>query len=539
MQTGLLQMIKFLPLPLASALCLASALPDLDLAFLAWIGLVPLLIAISGRGVSKAFFLSFLCGICFLLIVFRWILEVEDYSAVHHALLALYLGAYFAIFGTAFAFIEEKWSLGAALASAPFIWVCLEYVKSNFSFLALPWAFLAHGQYQVLPVLQVSSITGAWGVSFLIVAVNAAITALVIVFGSKYGKGLFAGQSLILTPATKLMLGLPFALLLSAFAYGHYVMLHPLSGPDIKVSVIQGNVSPEKVMDRNYLSTIVEPLCNLSKAAAAETPALIVWPENAAPRPVNADVHLSQLVRQTAWETGSSILLGSSIGRKFKTAQKALYYKYFNSAVLVTDAKFGLQRYDKILLLPFGEYLPFKEIIPWHMLGVPDIVENLAGEQIRIFQIPDARFGVTICWENIFPDFFSRFVRNGAQFVVNITNEHWFGKRAAPYQFLSMSVMRAVEHRIYVVRCGNTGVSCFIDPFGRVVDRVKDEAGQDTYVTGFLTGRVVPRDGGTFYTQYGDWFILLCFLVSGGFLVAAWRREAWSGRPKSTRSASA
>lgn len=111
--------------------------------------------------------------------------------------------------------------------------------------------------------------------------------------------------------------------------------------------------------------------------------------------------------------------------------------------------------------------------------------------------------------------------------MVNITNEAWFGPHRAPNQFVAISVMRAVENRVYVVRSANTGISCIIDPFGRVVDRLRDEKGRDVYVSGFLSGSVVPLSGGSFYTRFGDWFVLLCAIVSAAFLAAAWRSDIW------------
>jgi apolipoprotein N-acyltransferase len=142
-----------------------------------------------------------------------------------------------------------------------------------------------------------------------------------------------------------------------------------------------------------------------------------------------------------------------------------------------------------------------------------------------VFKGPDYRFGATICWETIFPDLVRQFVKNGAQFMVNLTNEAWFGNTAAPYQFLSISIFRAVENRIFLVRCGNTGVSCFIDPYGRVVDRVKDADGKDIFVRGVLTGTVVPLNSNTIYTRYGDWIVWLSITVTAAFLMVAFFRK--------------
>ena len=149
----------------------------------------------------------------------------------------------------------------------------------------------------------------------------------------------------------------------------------------------------------------------------------------------------------------------------------------------------------------------------------------MPGETHTVFDLPPHRFGVTICWENIFPDLVRQLVKSGAQFIVNITNEAWFGRTDAPYQFVAMNVFRAVENRVYVVRCANTGVSCFIDPCGRVLNRVKDINGNDIFVRGVLTGSVIPLESKTFYTRYGDWLVWLSFAVSTVTLVAALLRK--------------
>jgi apolipoprotein N-acyltransferase len=150
----------------------------------------------------------------------------------------------------------------------------------------------------------------------------------------------------------------------------------------------------------------------------------------------------------------------------------------------------------------------------------------LSGKEHTIFKLLDFRFGVTICWENLFPDLVRKFVGRGAQFIVNITNEARFGKTAAPHQLASISVFRAVENGIFVIRCANTGVSCIIDPYGRMVDRVKDIKGHDIFVRGVLEGQIVPLESRTIYTRYGDILVWISFLVSMGVLtIALFRRN--------------
>jgi apolipoprotein N-acyltransferase len=164
--------------------------------------------------------------------------------------------------------------------------------------------------------------------------------------------------------------------------------------------------------------------------------------------------------------------------------------------------------------------------IPWSWINVPKMPGFSPGKTFTLFQGPGFRFGVTICWEILFPEMIREFVKNGAQFMVNITNEAWFGETVGPYHILTASVFRAVENRVYVVRCANTGISCFINPYGRVVDRVKDDKGQDIFVRGVLTETVIPMESKTKYTQYGDWLVWISFGVSLLFIsVALFRRK--------------
>ena len=169
--------------------------------------------------------------------------------------------------------------------------------------------------------------------------------------------------------------------------------------------------------------------------------------------------------------------------------------------------------------------MPYEKTIPWSYLQIPDNSGFVPGNEYTVFRVPNFSFSVTICWENIFPEIARQFVNNGAQFIVNITNEAWFGETAAPYQFLSMSVFRAVENRIFIVRCANTGVSCIIDSSGRILDRVKDENGKDIFIRGILSGEVATHEVNTIYTRYGDWFAWLSAISAIVFILFALIRK--------------
>jgi apolipoprotein N-acyltransferase len=311
-------------------------------------------------------------------------------------------------------------------------------------------------------------------------------------------------------------------LLLFTLVYGYFTINTPITGNKIKISLVQGNIEQSKKWDPRFAREIMQIYTNLTLEVSKDQPALIIWPETATPGSITQIPMLYNQVKNIAKNTGAYLLLGSAQHQKF-ASKEAKKPKYFNSAYLInpdpTVAK--NQRYDKIRLFPFGEYLPYGEIIPWSLFKVSSLDSYTPGRDFTVLEHPDFRFGVTICWESVFPYLVRQFVKRGAQCMINITNEARFGETAAPHQAASITVFRAVENRIFVVRCANTGVSCIIDPYGRVVDRIKDEKGQDIFVRGTLTGWIIPLDSNTLYTRYGDWFVWMTLIGSIIFLAIA------------------
>jgi apolipoprotein N-acyltransferase len=502
-----------------SSLLLVLSFPNFDQGFLAWVGLLPLLIAIHDKSLRVGFFLSLVWGILFFLGIFYWILEVQGYTLFHHGLLAIYLGLYFGLFGFVFNFILKRVNILAALLAAPFLWVSLEYIRSNLSFLSLPLGLLGYSQYRYPIVIQIASLAGAYGVSFLIVLVNAALASLFIGIG-RQKKSLSSepwkvpGRLALVTPAT--------LLLILTFLYGYVALTHTITGNKIKIALAQGNIEQTKKWDPRYARHIMQTYSELTEQAASNQPSLVIWPETATPGSISLDPIVYAQIKDIANKSGIHLLLGSAQHQKFE-GKEAKGIQYLNSAYLISPDPQVIknQRYDKIRLFPFGEYLPFKEMIPWWLINIRDSGSYTAGNDLTIFELPAFRFGVTICWENVFPDIVLQAVKRGAQFIVNMTNEARFGKTAAPYQLAAVSVFRAVENRIFVIRCANTGVSCIIDPYGRITNRIKDERGQDIFIKGILSGWVVPLESKTFFTRYGDWSVWVSFSGSGLFLFMA------------------
>ena len=305
------------------------------------------------------------------------------------------------------------------------------------------------------------------------------------------------------------------SLLLFTLLYGYFTITTPITGNKVKVSLVQGNIEQSKKWDPRFAREIMQIYSELTDKVSKDKPGLIIWPETATPGSVTQIPTLYTQVKNIAHNAGTYLLLGSAQHQKF-APKGAKRPKYFNSAYLISPDPTIVknQRYDKIRLFPFGEYLPYGEIIPWSLFKVSSLDSYTPGKELTIFEHPDFGFGVTICWESVFPDLVRQFVKRGAQCMINITNEARFGKTSAPHQLVSISVFRAVENRIYVVRCANTGVSCIIDPCGRIVDRVKDEKGEDIFVRGVMTGWIVPLDSKTIYTQYGDVLVWVAMVGS-------------------------
>lgn len=522
-----------------SGALLFAAFPPYNLSLFIWFAIAPLLWAVAGKTPGRSFLLGYLAGVVFFLGVFdyHWVFVVHIADPWLQAILMAYYGVlvgysalYIGAFALCFGLVSRRFRLSVALAAVPFFWVAQEYLRANMFFLAFPWAFLAHSQYRVIPLIQVSSLTGAYGLSFLIALVNAAFFTLLLPVFRTGKKDSF---QFTMTPAARW--GLVFvasAALGATLVYGYVSMTNRWAGKSIKVAVLQGNIDKHRKFDRKFSRFIMDTYDRLTREAAQSAPDLIVWPESATPRYIESNPDIFLHVKRLAWQVHASLLIGTAGYPKFQTGDAAAPAGR-NSVVLIRpDTGFGrAQKYDKVRLLPFGEYLPLKKVIPWSYIGVPAPYPTLPGRQARVISTPDFRVGTPICWEAVFPDLVRSFVRAGAQFLVNATNEGWFGKTAVPYYFLSMSVFRAVENRRFVVRCANTGISCIIDPCGRVVDRVRDKLGRDIFVAGTVSARITCLDSLSIYTRYGDWPAGASLIVSAGLLLACLRRSRLRGSP--------
>ena len=490
-------MAKDLILCLSSAILLILSFPDFNLWILAWFGFVPLFFAIKNKSRGHAFLLAYFTGVIFWSVTIYWLVHVTLPGTI---LLVLYLALYFGLFG---AVISRTFLMPTFYHPVliPSLWVILEYVRS-YLFTGFPWALLGYSQYQNLTAIQIADVTGVWGVSFTLMVVNVAVKEM-ITYRLKVGGYKRKAKSFFIV----VLIGL-----FMVFGYGFFRLSRKTEGARLKVSVIQANIPQELKWDSRAKTFILDRYTQLTEKSAKDNPDLIVWPEASSPDILGEEAFVFPRIVSLAQKIRIPLLIGSVITEKGD---------YFNSALLIDRDGKIIQKYDKLHLVPFGEYIPLRNMLPFLQTVVP-IGDIARGKEYTIFKAPGSRlqatslFSVLICFEDLFPELSRRFVLRGAQFLVNITNDAWYKKTSAAEQHFQASVFRAVENRVNLVRSANTGISGFVTPVGRVISLVQDEKKEKLFIGGTDTQEILIPEAKhlTFYTRYGEIFIILLFIFA-------------------------
>ena len=539
-------------LALASAVLLLIAFPSFNQPWAAWVALAPWLILLRRASSRSAFLWSFLIGALFFLGSMWWLIHV---TLLGWLLLTAYQALYFGLFGwlvvlgwsaSAGGRGREKRRLGAdrpwgqayAFAGIPAIWVALEYARSHL-LSGLGWNLLAYSQAPQLHFIQLADLTGAWGVSFVIVLANAALAEMA--DAVVWTRGKRTVDRLAFQRAT-MHVTVAILVLLVITGYGSWRLATMAGEPAVRVTVIQGNIPQEEKWDEAYLESILARYETLTRAAAQAGPQLIVWPETSVPGYLGLDEPLTRRIVNVAASAGAPLLVGAPHGRLAGAA-----WNIMNGAALVDAA--GVSRWhDKLHLVPFGEFIPFERIFPWLRQVLPPIGDFVPGTNYTVFHLsselgapglagrggrgsghdrnselrtPNSQlfFSVLVCFEDLFPELARRFVREGARLLLVITNDAWFGPTAAAYQHAQASTLRAVELRVPVVRAANTGWSGCIDAAGRWTGSVRDASGRELFVAGTYPCEIAPGPAESLYLHWGDWFALLCVVVA---LIVVW-----------------
>jgi len=487
---------KDIILSLFSGILIILSFPNFNLEFLAWFALVPLFYSIEGKGLYHSFKLGFFTGFVSFLGILYWIIvAVHTYGNVPFilsGLILLLLVIYLSLFTGAFTFLTRLIQTRSGIQTilfTPILWVALEYLRS-FLLTGFPWAYLGHTQYLNLPFIQMADITGVYGLSFVILFVNATLCWVL----HQWPKRTFPFKEVAIT----------ILVLLVFLIYGYIKIKHvdreTIKSPPLKVGLVQGNIDQSIKWNESFQLETLKIYRGLSMRVAEDKPDLIIWPETATPFFFQEAKEYQPIVLEIPEKTNAFLLFGTP----FYKIEKGKV-NYYNSAFLVSPSKELIGKYDKIHLVPFGEYIPLRKLLFFIESSIGGGIGNFKpGKGIFNFSLPQGKFGVLICFEIIFPDLCRSFVKDGADFLVTITNDAWFGKTSAPYQHLSIATFRAIENRVFIARAANTGISAFIDPKGKIVKK------GDIFTEEAMNGIIRIMKGKTFYTLYGDVFAWIC-----------------------------
>jgi apolipoprotein N-acyltransferase len=408
-------------------------------------------------------------------------------------LFALYLGLYLALFGLLFGAIRRNWSVTAALISSPLLWVAVEFARDRVT--GFPWDLLGYTQIDNLTLVRIAPWTGVFGLSLVIAAVNM----------------LWAAPIAKLRRTTSWLLLLLAGTLTAAAIWLQFKAPSPPAADTTATAVlVQENLSVGAGTQQESRDAMLESFAALSRhpdfprqVGAAETPNLIVWPESPAAF-LDSDEGYRAFMENLARSSSTPILSDDlSLGSRNPDGTYSLY----NSASFFRDDGSYGGRYDKIHLVPFGEYVPYKPLFFFagHILdGLPFI----PGTRRVLFDNRGRKYGAFICYESIFGDEIRQFVGAGAQVMVNLSDDGWYGDTSAPWEHLDMVRMRAIENNRWVLRATNTGVTASIDPHGRVVDQMP------RHVRGALLAKFNFLNSTTFYTRHGDWVAWVCAVLT-------------------------
>jgi apolipoprotein N-acyltransferase len=487
-------------LAILSGVMLTASFPPGKLDWIAWFALVPLFKGLENESPSRAFRLGFLAGTVHYLTLIYWIvIAVGHYgnlnaffSAATLFLLCLYLALYIGLFSCLNIQLQGSRFF---LVFIPCFWVGLEYVRAHL-LTGFPWCLLGYTQFKNLHIIQIADLCGVYGVSFVIVLVNGLIYRF---FSRRYKTGV--GGLKWEVPITALILA-------GIIAYGHYCLLHKLpeksASASIKSTIIQGNIDQSVKWDPDYQTNTMLTYQRLTREAHHFKPKLIVWPETSVPFFFQDNIEHSPTVYSLAKESGAILIFGSPAYKRVGGSTR-----YYNRAYLIASNNQRPQFYDKVHLLPFGEYVPLKRLLFFINRLVPAAGDFASGDGIAPLNQDKLSVGILICYEAIFPGLARAHSRKGANILINITNDAWFGMTSAPYQHLCMAAFRAVENRMPMIRAANTGLSAFIGSHGKII------AQSNLFTKEVLNASVnIARPSLTFYARVGDLFAFTALIVS-------------------------
>ena len=493
---------------LLSGLLLAAAFPKWDQTYLLAFALVPLLWALRHRNLKAAFWIGFISGLASFLGLLYWIVYVTHVFGGMPLPLAIgvlcLLAGYLSLYRGLWA-LGLNWGARRGLSPlwwGPVLWVTLEFGQT-YIFSGFPWELLGYGLYRFPTLLQAADLTGVYGLSFIIVLAN---VSLYLIF---FPPAAWQAHRFRHVPLVCLILA-------AWVGYGIYrdgaVNDLALASPKIKVAVTQGNIKQGEKWDPKKVQATLEEYGRLTDRVKGSL--LVIWPETAAPFFFLRQPDMTARVQEIARQDDCYLLFGAPAWELTPRGER-----FFNRAYLLNPQGEVAGYYDKAHLVPYGEYVPLQRFFPFISKMVPMIGDFAEGPVGGVVSLPEGSLGPLICFESIFPNLSRAQVENGARLLVNITNDAWFGATSAPYQHLSMGVLRAVENHVCLARAANTGFSAFIGPDGRMLWR------SQLFVPATQGLELPWMPGGSLYTRIGDAFAWTCVVLTGLFMIFSRRRR--------------
>jgi apolipoprotein N-acyltransferase len=501
-------------LAVLSGVLLALSFPKYGHPAFAWIALAPVLVAVTGRAqpVRRAFTLGLVTGIVYFTGTLYWLVETMTtfgglptwQAAFAAAVLILYLS----LFPALFALIQSRFARTygrRALLLAPFVWIASEmgrtYILDGF-----PWELLGYSQAAVLPVAQLASVVGVYGLSGFVTMVSAAA----------------AYAALERRAARWRVVGAVALIVLAAGMWGAFRLRGSAltrEGTPVRVAVVQGNILQDQKWDPALRDAIMRRYIEMTRDSIGRGARFILWPESATPAAYERDVARGEAIRRLAREANVTLLIGSDQYEPILpidqgTPQERIY----NAAYLIQPDGFTAAIYRKIHLVPFGEYVPFKRVLFFVGPLVESVSDFTPGTETLLLPVAGHQASTAICYEVIYASLMRAFVTRGSELLTTITNDAWYGWSSAAYQHWQQASLRSIEEGRYLARAANTGISGFVDPYGRVLQQSgMFQSAVMTEDVRFLTAR-------TIYNRIGDLAGWLSVALTAAALLATRRR---------------
>ena len=489
-------------LALASGAALALSFPNYNLQLLAWVSIGLLVLASFGARPAVAPLYGFLHGLVFYPICLPWMdVVIRQYGNVDPwtsagilGLVAVAGGIICAFFSWGVAQVSRK-GPAFACALAPFLWVALEFARGNLPIFAFPWNLIGYAASGNLALLQLTAITGIYGLSFVLAAYESLVAYAILVRRQRPWKAAIAITALLIVIA----------------GGGRYFV--PQAPSRYVAHLVQTNFAQSYEYSPDWMQLHgrdLDDLGQISVDAATRIPGIVVWPEVPAPFSLQ-DARFATRAQQIARDSGQGFLVGVEDWKRDAAGK----WIATNSAVLLDPSGQRIFTYDKIHLVPFGEYVPLRRWLAFTGKLTADISDFTPGTVYAVGHVPAGTFGSFICYEGVLPGAVRRFTAGGAELLINMSNDGWFGRSAAPAQHLMMARVRAVENRRWLLRDTNNGFTVAVDPYGRFAAQLP------TDIRGELDAPYDFRSDLTPYARFGDWFAWLCVLASIALLVMA------------------